>query len=271
MPHGQGAERLVRLETFARVGHAARGVVYVLLGYFALTTSGGGNDATSVLKQIQEMPLSTVLLIMVGLGLLGWGVFRLFGAIVDIQGKGSDAEGLAVRGGHVLSGLFHMFLCYVAVNLAFGGDSADSTGQSKQAAASAAEQLPLGETLILLVGIGFALAGIQQLVKAVTGKFMQLLAPGTPDFVEWLGRAGYAARGIVFAALAWQVIEIATESGDASQAGIGGALDALREIDWLYTLVAAGLILFGIFSFAMARYRQVPDENTLVRLRSKEA
>lgn len=268
MADGQGLDRLTHVETFARAGHAARGVVYILLGYFALTTAGrGGQGTTSVLREIKEMPLSTPLLILVGLGLLGWGVFRLYGAVVDIQGKGTDAKGIGTRAGHALSGLAHIALCYIAIRLAFGGGSGGSGGQRKEAAASAAEQLPMGDTLIALIGVGFAIAALQQLVKAATGKFMNLLSPQAPSFTEWLGRAGYAARGIVFAALAWQILEVAFGSGSAAQAGIGGALDALRETSWLYTLVALGLMLFGIFSLVMARYRTIRDEDVLDRLR----
>ena len=34
---------------------------------------------------------------------------------------------------------------------------------------------------------------------------------------------------------------------------------ALRDKGVLYTLVAIGLLLFGVFSLIMARYRVIPD------------
>lgn len=264
-----GLDRVARVETFARAGYAARGIVYILLGYLTLTTAGGGEDASSVLRQMQDMPLGSVLLVLVGLGLLGWGLYRLYGAAVDIEGKGSDAKGAGTRIGHALSGLAHVGLCLVALRLAFGDGSAGSGGDAtKIDAAATAQQLPLGEVLIALVGIGFAIAAVSQLAKAATGNFMGLLDPEAPPFTEWLGRAGYAARGIVFGALAWQILQVAFAGGSASQAGIGGALDALRETGWLYMLVALGLGLFGAFSLVMARYRRIRDEHVLSRLRS---
>ena len=268
MAGANGVDRVARVENFARAGYAARGIVYILLGYLTLTTAGGGEDTTSVLRQMQDMPLGSVLLVLVGIGLLGWGLYRLYGAAVDIQGKGSDAKGAATRIGHALSGLVHVVLCWVALRLAFGDGSAGSGGEgNKVDAASTAQQLPLGEVLIAIVGIGFAVAAIQQLGKAATGKFMHLIDPDAPGFTEWLGRAGYAARGIVFGAIAWQILEVAFGGGSASQAGIGGALDALREVQWLYLVVAFGLLLFGVFSLVMARYRRIRDENVLSRLR----
>lgn len=274
MAAGHGVDRVARVENFARAGYAARGVVYILLGYFALTTAGGGNGGTTgVLRQIQEMPLGTILLVLVGLGLAGWGLYRLYGAAVDIQGKGSDAKGLGTRGGHALSGIAHLVLCFVALRLAFGDGGGGGTGggAQKAQAAATAEQLPMGDTLIVLIGIGFGLAALQQLVKAATASFMELLDPRAPDLTEWIGRAGYAARAVVFAALAWQILQVALGGGSAREAGIGGALNALRETGWLYMLVAIGLILFGIFSLVMARYRRIRDENVIRRLKQKAA
>ena len=269
MVSGHGTDRIARVSNFARAGYAARGIVYIMLGYFALGTARGGEGTTDVLQAVHELPLGTILLALVGLGLAGWGVFRLYGAVIDIQGKGTDAKGIGTRVGHAASGLAHLILCFLALRLAFGGGgSASDGGASKAQAASTTEALPMGETLIALLGIAFALAALQQLVKAATGKFMALVDPRAPGWTEWLGRGGYAARAVVFAAIAWQVLQVAFADGSARQAGIGGALEALRETGFLYTLVAIGLILFGAFSLVMARYRTIRDENVLRRLRS---
>ena len=269
MGNGHGMDRVARLENFARAGYAARGIVYLLLGYFAIATAGGGGaEGTSgVLRQIQDMPAGTILLVLVGLGLAGWGIYRLYGAAVDIQGKGTDAKGIGTRVGHVASGLGHLFLCYAALRLAFGNGSSGGGGSNEAQAASTASSLPMGETLIAIVGIGFAIAAFQQLAKAVTGKFMRLVDPDAPDFTEWLGRAGYAARGIVFGVIGWHILQVAFGSASGRQASIGGALTSLRDTGWLYTLVAAGLLLFGIFSLVMARYRRIQTENVLRRLK----
>jgi hypothetical protein len=87
--------------------------------------------------------------------------------------------------------------------------------------------------------------------------------------VKWLGRAGYAARGVVFVAIAWFLFQAASK-GDAGEAG--GMAEALDSFpDALATAVAAGLLLFGVFSFVEARFRRINDPRVLDRLKGKLA
>lgn len=258
--------RVARFETFARLGFLARGTVYMLLGYLALTTAGG-EGATSVLQAIEDMPAGAVLLAAMAVGLVGYGLFRLATAALDLENAGRGAKGVANRIGQAASGLAHLVLAWIAVSLAMG-DGGGGGGGGEGEAARTAMTYPGGEALVLAVGIGFVLGGIEQLIRAWTSKFMRHLKAGAPRQVEWLGRAGYAARGVVFLILGWQILKAAT--GDrAGRLGFEPALAALGEIGWAYTLVALGLILFGLFSLALAIYHRICDEDVIARLRAE--
>lgn len=109
---------------FVRAGYAAYGVVYGAVGVLALqATFGGGGKTTSqegVFRSILLAPLGRVLLALVTLGLLGYALWRLFQAIFDPDGEGTDARGIASRFDHGLNGVFHAILALTAGQLVLG-------------------------------------------------------------------------------------------------------------------------------------------------------
>lgn len=265
------SSRVTRVETFARIGFLARGVVYILLGYFALSTANA-DGPTGVLQEIRDMPAGTILLALVGIGLAGYGIFRLYGAAIDIQGDGSGAKGAGKRIGHAASGFAHLFLAWYALSHAFGsgGSSGGGSGSggTEEQAASWLLSLPFGEILLALIGIGFLAAALNQAVKAYTAKFMFRLDADAPHAAKYIGRAGYAARAVVFFVLGWTVASAALAGRANEVGGIGEVLATLRDTQWLYMVVAIGLLLFGVYSLVMARYRRIRDEDVLQRLRA---
>lgn len=259
-------ERIARIEFFARAGYAARALVYVLLGYLTLATRHS-EGATTVLADIRALPAGNTLLIATGIGLFGYGVYRLYDAALDLQDDGTDAIGIGKRAGRAISGIAHLFLAYLALKLAMlGGGDAGQNGQTSAAAARTVLAIPGGKLVVVLIGAGFALAAFNQAVRAATGKFMALLDADAPGWTETIGRMGYSARAVVFALLAWNIVAAAFGGGTGdltSQA----ALDQLRSMGWPYDMVAAGLLVFGVFSLVMARYRRIRDGHLMERLK----
>ena len=75
-----------------------------------------------------------------------------------------------------------------------------------------------------------------------------------------LGRAGYAARGVVFVVIGAFLVVAAYQSDPSEARGLGGALLALQGQPFgraLFGLVALGLAAFGAFGFLEARYRRI--------------
>ena len=259
--------RVTQVQNFARAGYLARAIVYFLIGYIALTT-GRGSGATDILGQIEDMPGGQFILALVGVGLLGYGIFRIYGAAIDIEGGGTELKGIAKRLGHVASGLGHLFLAFVAIKTALGsGGSSGGSGGGEDQAASMVLGFPGGWIVLALVGLCFIGAGFEQAKKAYTGKFMGKLDADAPHFVKYLGHAGYAARAVVFLVIGWFAIKAAFAEQGSQVRGVGGAISSLQNNGWLFTLVAIGFLLFGLFSLAMARYRTIRNEDVLNRLK----
>lgn len=262
-------ERITRLQTFARLGFLARAVVYILLGYFALTTAGSPGP-TGILAEIKDAPAGTALLALVGLGLVGYGIYRLYGAAIGLDAHGTGAKAVGERIGHAASGLAHLFLAYVALKGAFGdsGGPAEGGQQTGEAAGTVAA-MPGGDILLYLVGLGFLLAALSQAKKAYTAHFMAELDPDVPRLAEPIGRVGFGARAIVFLVIGWQILSHMLAGRPEAVGGIEQALTSLRDTGWLFTLVAIGLLLFGVYSLVMARYRTIRDDDIIARLKAQ--
>ena len=253
-----------RLETLTRAGFAARGIMYGLIGFLALK-SGRTEDGAGVLEYLAGGS-GRLLVGLMALGFFGYALWRFSEALADTEGHGSGAKGMVVRAGGVVSGLVHLGLGIFAANLASGSGSGGGSGGSSREGAATALSLPGGETLLVAVAAALAATGLYQLIKAAKGDFLRYLDPEAArrEWVGWLGRGGYAARGVVFLVMAWFLFQAGRESSASEAAGMGEALGSLPPT--LQLLVAAGLFLFGLFSFVEARHRRINDPSVLERL-----
>ena len=252
--------KVTRLDWLAKAGYAARGVVYILFGWLALSArSNAEKGKNGVFDAIQDMPLGDALLTLTAIGLLAYGIYRLTCAFLDTEGKGDEAKGLAGRAGQFGSGVAHLALAYTATQF-LGGDKtqAAADGEATRKATRTLLDFELGDTGLWVVALGFFAAAVWQGYRAFKSKHMKNIAADAPPFAETIGRVGVFTRGLVFAVIGWSFIRAAqTESAEQAK-GMGNAVASLSENGTLYTFVAIGLILFGVFSLIQAKWRIVP-------------
>lgn len=243
-----------------RLGFAARGIVYALVGYLFLVGNGQSGDGgpQSAFAWIQEIPAGSVILYLCALGLLGYGLYRLASPALDIENYGSDKTGIAHRIGHAGSAIAHFVLAYTAFQFANGDQQGAGSG-SAQEAAGTIMSVEFGGLLLGLIGVGFIAAAGSQAKRAYTGEFMNRISPRAPEIVKPLGHAGFAARAVVFLVVGWSLVQSAWLSSTSQIKTLGEAVMSLRDNGLLFNLVALGLLLFGVFSLLLARYRVIPD------------
>lgn len=263
------------LEKFARFGYAAKGVVYILVGglaAFAAVGSGGQTTGSKgALQMLSEQPFGRILLGLVAFGLAGYAVWQFIRAIEDPENEGADGKAIAKRVGFFISGLIHFGLVWYAIGIITGAATGGSGGGESQGAqtwSARVMQYPLGQWLLLLIGVGIIGYGIYQLVKAFKselGKRLRLgeLDPRTYRVVVAVSRFGLAARGVVFGIIGGFLAMAAYHHNASEARGLDGALETLQRQPygpWLLGAVALGLIAYGLFEFVKARYRQInPD------------
>lgn len=247
-----------KFSTLVRIGFFSRAILYSVLGLIALTSAGKISEGTNgIFQAIKDFPLGTAILWLMVLGLFGYALFRFASTAFDIENHGSDKTGWAKRLGHAGSAIGHLALAYSAYKFATSGSE---SGGGAQEAASGVLSMEFGGTLLGLLGIAFFITAVFQAKKGITGSFMNRISGAAPSQTRLLGGAGYVARAVVFLVIGWSLFKAGFMSGGAQQIKtLGDAVASLAGEGAIFTLVAIGMLAFGVFSLILARYRIIPD------------
>ncbi|UEM01760.1 DUF1206 domain-containing protein [Skermanella rosea] len=266
---------LGRFESLARLGYGARGVVYVLVGWFAMMAAIGAGqltDTKGVLREILQQPFGKALLAVVALGLVGHAVWRVAQAWFDLDGHGTKAKGLVVRSGLLASGAIHVSLAVFAVSLVLGWQGPGSGGGGDGAQDWTAWLLsqPFGRWLVGAVGLAVLGAAAGHFVKAWKATFRRFLRadPKAMEMICPIGRIGLGAKGVVFVIIGIFFLTAAWQSDSSESGGLGKALQMLQEQPygaWVLGIVAIGLFAFGIYSVIEGVYRRIDCPAVLAR------
>lgn len=117
--------------------------------------------------------------------------------------------------------------------------------------------LPGGQLLVLVVGLGVAVAAVDQVQRGLRRSFVKYDLQGVPP--RWavnLGIVGWVAKGVALAVVAGLFLTAAFTHAPSDAGGLDRALSTLRGLpagQLLLGLVAAGLAAFGVFCFTWAR------------------
>ncbi|MEX2481327.1 MAG: DUF1206 domain-containing protein [Gammaproteobacteria bacterium] len=259
------------IDPVARAGYATRGIVYLVIGAFAVFAAFGPTDAEGTegaFGVILSQPFGQILLWLVVVGMAGFAVWRFVQAWHDPDGHGTGAKGLAMRGGKAVSGIVHVGLAGLAAAMVLGwntggdGGGSDPTGRWIAAIYDAG----FGQLLTWTVAGLVAVVAAAQIWKGYTAAFEPQFRECPPDIMRWvrpLGRVGYTARGITFLVIASLIFYGGLRYGGMEGGSTPGLADALNSVEgysygWLILLaIALGLLAFGLFSLAAARYRRM--------------
>ncbi|MFJ3334682.1 DUF1206 domain-containing protein [Streptomyces sp. NPDC086766] len=255
-------------EGAARAGLTARGVIYLLVGVLALRVAFGDGkhqaDRSGALATIADEPFGSVLLWALGIGLVGMAVWRLSEAVFG--SAGADGRKAGKRLMAVVRCVFYVTVAWSVLAFAAGsgGGGRSSDEQSRDLTARALD-VPAGQWLVGAAGAGVVIAGVVIAVQAVRRSYrdkMKLgqMSPRVRRLVDVTGVGGGAARGLVFVVAGGFAVRAAVDARPERAKGLDDTLRSFAGTPagpWLLALVAAGLVLFGLFSFALARWRRV--------------
>ncbi len=244
----------------ASAGFVARGVVYGLMGFLALGLALGiGGKTTSqqgALRTIGQEPLGKVMLVVIAAGLAAYSIWRLARAAL---GHGQIVQDSSMdRIAALVSGIGYGALCITAISVIAGSSNSQGTTQTTGGVLGWT-----GGTLIVgIVGAIVIGVGLEQIYRGISTKFLQQLKTEQMDeraktVLRGIGTFGFAARGVVFALVGFFLIKAAVDFDPQAAVSVDGALSKLANASYgplLLGFVAAGLVGFGAFSIAEARY-----------------
>jgi hypothetical protein len=259
----QQASWIVRI--LARVGYAARGIIYLLIGVLtALGTAGAGHGvggSEGAFEAVVQEPLGKIILIAAAVGFFGFAVSYLIQAIARLPRRQPKTRSLAIRGSYLISAAIYIGLVVSAIRILLRGVHGNETRDSSQWIMSH----PLGRWILGCVGlsvIGFGLFELWRGMFTSLTEQLKLREMGQRMQMTLLifGRVGVIARGLVFT-LIGGFFMVAAWNNNARQARtIGGALRFVERQPygpWLTAIVAAGLMAYGLFELAESRYRKL--------------
>jgi hypothetical protein len=256
--HDSGA-----MQGLARLGLAARGTVWLVIGLLALQVLRGGSaqaDQNGALRAVADKPFGEALLVVLVVGFLGYAAYRLLSAAVGHR----DQDGAARTGHRAVSAakaLLYLGLAgFTARFLVQGGGQDKTRSVTADVMSHTGGRSLVGAAGLVLVGIGTAMA-VKGLKKDHAEDLEQGRIPARlrrPAVV--LGTVGLLGRGAVLALVGAFLVRAAVQFDPKQAKGLDAALQALVQQPYGKVLLGAavlGVLAYGLWSYVEATYRDL--------------
>ena len=256
-------------ERLGRIGLIGKGVLFGVIGLLALQIAQGDAAAdathTGAIEWVGEQPLGRFLLVALTVSLLALAAWRLLDAAVGDPVEGSETSDrvkYAVKG-VVYLGLGVAAAATTAANWGGSGSSASSgsSGGERSAEATATVlEWPMGRWLVIGVGLAVVAFALHIVKKHVVDReFLRRMSISSTSWIAGFGRFGYAARAVAYALIGWFLVQAGVAYEPQRAKGLSGTLLEVSGETWgqlLLWAVAIGLLAYGVFTLAEAKYRR---------------
>ena len=259
----RAAQRSTAFRVAARVGYIVLGILHILIGAIAISfvfgAGGGEADQGGAMEQIQDAPMGVLLLWVIVVGLVALAIWQIAEAFLERDPDTKKKWGYRVK--YLGTAVAYLAIAATALVYAVGGESDSS--ESSQSFSAKLMATPGGIFLLGAFGLLVAAIGVAFIVRGFTRAFekhLNLPAGTAGNGIVIFGVVGYVAKGIAIAVTGVLFIVAAFTHDPETAGGLDAALHTLAGLPFgpvILWIVGGGLILYGIFCFARARYARM--------------
>ncbi len=275
-PVGRLAAEHPGVVKIGRAGWFAKGVVYVIAGFLALsiaakasgwaaTASTTGNQEaspTGAIKTVAGSSGGTLMLWLLAAGMLLYAAWRVVSALLP---GGTGAKSLVRRIGYVVSAVMYTTFAISAIALARHTTAAPDGNKTVTDMSASIMTHGAGRLLIGVVGVIVMAAGLYRIYKGLTMDVedeldMAGMSRARITWTKRLGAVGEIGRGIGFGLVGFFLLRAATTYNAAEATGLDGALRRLAVQSWgvaVVVVVGIGFAAYGLFCLATFTHRRL--------------
>jgi hypothetical protein len=259
------------IEIMARIGYAAHGLIYFVMGllaiFFAFGKGGNTTDQQGAIATIGRLPEGRILLWLILIGLVCYILWCLIRTVLNSSHNRHETKGGAQRIGYLFSAMVYTMLAIPTYALITGGTQPAHNGAQEDKTQHYVAQLLAfhwGPWVVSIIGIIVIFVSLSQIYLGIKPDFekqfhLNKLTSSQEKFVKYFGRVGIIARGIIFALIGVYLFIAGFTSKSSEVKGFNEALISLLHQPygrWLIGCIALGLMALGIYSlFATLFFR----------------
>ncbi|GAB2447588.1 hypothetical protein HD599_001631 [Conyzicola lurida] len=254
-----GARKHRTWRILAQAGLVFNGIVNLIIGSVAIAVAAGaGTEAnrSGALAAIAETPVGRAALWVAAVGLAGLAVWQCTEAAALASPSRTKNIFRWLRD---LSKAFGFLVVGAGVVVFASGGRTDTARATSRASEFLLESIGGAITLFAIGGIVIAV-GVSSIVRGIRRTFLEEVRPllgARRRIVQTVGIAGHVARGLGFTTIGLLVLYAALSDNPGQVGGLDHALRYLATLPSgivVFVVIAVGLIAYGLYLFARARF-----------------
>jgi hypothetical protein len=260
---GRQAHQSEWIDTAARIGLLAYGLVHLVLAWLAIQLAlgdkEGSTDQQGAVQQLAQQPFGEALVWAVAVGMFLLAVWQ---ALESLFGYRQEDGFTLVRKRLTAVGkaVVYVVIGVSAVHAATGSSNSGKNGTDSTTAKIM--DWPGGQVIVAAIGLFIIGIGGYLVHRAWTEKFAKHInAEGksgeTGTAYLWFGKIGYTAKGVTFGIVGALFLYAGLSHDPKKSGGLDQALHKVLQQPFgplLLVLIALGLGCYGLFCFARARH-----------------